>query len=122
MASSLSSPRTSMHTTAMSNASIRDLRRQRGGLLPSRGRLDLHISTAKAEVLHLHAPRQQELVGTGKQIRLLPELVQDIPLPLEEYRLPEGPGLELLGRQNRVQVLRENSKKDDTAPGKKART
>ena len=74
------------------------------------------------EVLHLRAPRRQKLIGTGKQIHLLPELVPDIPLPPKEYRLPEGPGLELLGRQNRGQVLRENLEKDDTTLGKKACT
>ena len=88
-----------------------DPRRQRGGLLPSRGCLGLHISTAKAEVLRLYASRRQKLVGIGEQVLLLPELVPDVPLPPEEQRLPEGPGLELLDRQNRRQALREDSRK-----------
>ena len=71
----------------------------------SRGRLGLHVSTAKAEVLHLYAPRRQKLVGTGKQVLLLPELVLDVPVPPEEHRLPKGPGLKLLDRQNKRQAL-----------------
>ena len=65
---------------------------------------------------------RQKLIGVGKQALLPLELVLDVPLLPQEHRLPEGPGLELLGRQSRGQVLRENSEKDDTTQGKKART
>ena len=61
------------------------------------------------EVLHLRAPRRQKLVGTGKQILLLSELVPDVPLPLEEHRFHEGPGLELLISRTYVKELREGS-------------
>ena len=51
----------------------------------------------KPKVLHLCAPRRQELVGTRKQALLPLELVLDVPLPSEKDRLPKGPGLKLLG-------------------------
>ena len=65
------------------------------------GHLDLRVSTTKAEVLYLCAPRRQELVGVGEKALLLLKLVPDAPLPPEKDRLPKGPGLELLGKQNR---------------------
>ena len=71
--------------------------RQRGELLLGRGRLDLRVGTMKAEVLHLCAPCRQELVGAGKKALLPLKLVLDIPLPMEEDRLPKRSGLELLG-------------------------
>ena len=77
----------------------------KGRPVPSRGRLGLHISTAKAEVLHLRAPRRQKLIGIGEQVLLLPKLVLDVPLPPEEHQLLKGPGLELLDRQNKRQAL-----------------
>ena len=55
----------------------------------------------KAEVLYLCALRRQELVGIGKKALLPLKLVLDAPLPPEKDRLPKGPGLELLGKQNR---------------------
>ena len=54
----------------------------------------------KAKVLYLCAPRRQELVGAGKKAFLPLKLVPDVPLPPEKDRLPKGPGLELLGKQN----------------------
>ena len=78
-----------------------DPRRQRGELRLGRGRLDLRVSTTKAEVLYLCASRRQELVGAGEKALLPLKLVLDAPLPPEKDRLPKGPGLELLGKQNR---------------------
>ena len=69
----------------------------------------------KVEVLHLRAPRRHKFVGAGKQALLPLELVPDVPLPPKKDRLPEGPGLELLDKQNRGHALQENSEKDDTA-------
>ena len=65
-----------------------------------RGRLDLRVGTTKAKVLYLRAPRRQELIGAGKKVLLPLKLVPDAPLPPEKDRLPKGPGLELLGKQN----------------------
>ena len=76
-------------------------RRQRGELRLGRGCLDLRVGTMKAEVLYLHTPRRQELIGAGKKALLPLKLVPDAPLPPEKDRLPKGPGLELLGKQNR---------------------
>ena len=55
----------------------------------------------KAEVLYLRTLRRQELVGTGEKALLQLKLVPDAPLPPKKDRLPKGPGLELLGKQNR---------------------
>jgi len=74
--------------------------RQRGDPPLSRGRLSLPVVTAKTEILRLRAPRRQKLVGVGEQLPLPTELVPDAPLPPKEQRLPKGPGLELLDRQN----------------------
>ena len=78
-----------------------DPRRQRGELLLGRGRLDHRISTTKVEVLYLCAPHRQELIGAGEKALLPLKLVPDAPLPPKKDRLPKGPGLELLGKQNR---------------------
>ena len=78
-----------------------DPRRQGGELRLGYGRLDLRIGTAKAEVIHLRASCRQKLVSIDKKAPLPLKLVPDSPLPPEEDRLPEGPGLELLRRQSR---------------------
>ena len=61
-----------------------DPRRQRGELRLGRGCLNLRISTMKAEVLYLCAPRRQELVGACKKALLPLKLVLDIPLPAKK--------------------------------------
>ena len=75
--------------------------RQRGELRLGRGRLDLRVGTAKAEVLHLRASHRQKLVSVDKKALLPLKLVLDAPLLPEKDRLPEGLGLELLRKQNR---------------------
>ena len=77
-----------------------DPRRQGGELRLGYGRLDLRISTAKAEVLHLRASRRQKLVSVGKKALLPVKLVPDAPLPPEKDRLPKRPSLKLLGKQS----------------------
>ena len=49
-----------------------------------RGCLDLRVGTTKAEVLYLHAPCRQELVGAGKKALLPLKLVLDAPLLSEK--------------------------------------
>ena len=92
-----------------------DPRRQGGELRLGCGRLDLRVGTVKAEVPHLRASCRQKLVSVGKKALLPLKLVLDAPLPPEKDRLPEGPGLELLGKQNRGHSLQENPEKDNTA-------
>ena len=70
-------------------------------MLLGRDHLDLCIGTTKAEVLHLCAPRRQELVGACKKALLPLKLAPDVPFSPEKDRLPKGPGLKLLGKQNR---------------------
>ena len=92
-----------------------DPRHQRGDLLLGCGRLDLRIGTTKAEVLHLYTPRRQELVGAGKKALLPLKLVPDVPLPPEKDRLPEGPGLELLGETEQGSIPTKKTRKKTTA-------